>query len=91
MKINYYVKQMGVLTFLLGSLVACSNMEYNEQHDPIAKSMANPKESVVEQRMELTSSLDAVYCAQTGFSKFHESKHYYTFTCKDFGVFRIPK
>ena len=69
------------LTLLLS---ACSSTEY-------AESMPNPKNEVVESRMEIVQNLDAVYCSQNGFSKFNESTRYYTFTCKDGSVYRVPK
>jgi putative hemolysin len=65
-------------------LTACSSTEY-------AESMPNPKEEVVESRMDIVQNLDAVYCSQNGFSRFNESGKYYTFACKDGSIFRVPK
>lgn len=75
-----YLLAMSLTAFL----AACSNTEY-------AESMPNPKEDVVESRMDIVQNLDAVYCKQKGFSAFNESTKYYTFSCKDGAPFRIPK
>lgn len=76
-----------IALFVYMALTGCASDGDTEY----AKSMLNPNPDTVEDRVDIHSTIDAVYCGQTGFAKFHESKRYFTFTCKDHGVFRVPK
>ena len=78
---------MKVLTlpFLIAiSLSACSSVE-------VADSMPNPDQAVVEDRLNISTDLNATYCEGKGFEKFMEREKYYTFTCKNGAFFNIAK
>lgn len=58
---------------------------------PEHKSMPNPNSDVVSSRVDITQDLNNSYCEMSGFTRFSESKKYYTFECKNGGKFRLPK
>ncbi len=66
------------------SLASCADLE-------VADSMPNPSTDVVELRTDIVRGLDANYCHLDGFSRFTESKRYYTFRCTSGSAFHVPK
>lgn len=79
------MKKMVVTLLPIALLAGCSSEpEY-------AESMPNPDTNVVYQRVDISQELNASYCEQTGFKRFHESERYYTFECMNTSKFRVPK
>lgn len=68
----------------IGMLVGCSSVE-------TADSMPNPAQQVVEQRLAISTDLNATYCAGEGFKNFYEREKYYTFTCQNGAFFNVAK
>ena len=73
------------LPFLITIFVsACSSVE-------VADSMPNPDQNIVEDRLNISTDLNATYCEGKGFEKYLEREKYYTFTCKNGAFFNIAK
>ncbi|OEE65146.1 hypothetical protein A1OS_15080 [Enterovibrio norvegicus] len=78
------MKKLLISLFSVVVMGGCSSLE-------TAESMPNPDQRVVDNRLNISTDLNATYCEGKGFEKYLEREKYYTFTCKDGAFFNIAK